>query len=135
MPSKFVVPNSSDWPEQTWGMRLGQTVSNIRRDNVYKKQREDLINMGFEFTSCKNYKYELIKSALLRYEELHNNLRIPRQYVIPHDRPEWPTEMWGMQLGRTVTNIRLGNTYKDMRDDLFDLLNLSFCLKENKTKL
>ena len=30
VPVAFVVPSSGPWAEETWGMRLGKTVSNIR---------------------------------------------------------------------------------------------------------
>ena len=85
--------------------------------------------MGFEFNSRKNNKYELIKSAILIYRKLNDNLRIPHSYVIPYDRPEWPEVMWGMRLGRTASNMRKGLIYKDMEDDLFNLLNQGFCLE------
>jgi hypothetical protein len=32
---RFVVPKDEEWPEETWGMKLGRTVSRIRSSNAF----------------------------------------------------------------------------------------------------
>ena len=55
VPVAFVVPSSAPWAEETWGMRLGETVSNIRTHGQYLKgedaaeRRAWLEQMGFRW--------------------------------------------------------------------------------------
>lgn len=44
-----VASNTTDWPEVTWGMRLGLCVENIQRYNNYKKYRSVLEGMGMVY--------------------------------------------------------------------------------------
>lgn len=52
VPQPFVIPeNSSDWPEETWGLRLGARVNAIRSQGTFVKtnpsRREELNELGF----------------------------------------------------------------------------------------
>ena len=48
----FVVPsNTAEWPEATWGMKLGLCVENIQRYNNYKKYRGYLEGLGIKYGS------------------------------------------------------------------------------------
>ncbi len=54
VPQPFVVPEgSADWPEETWGLRLGARVNAIRSQGTFVKTnpaRKDLLNeLGFEW--------------------------------------------------------------------------------------
>jgi hypothetical protein len=43
----FLVPTEdAQWPSDTWGMRLGLIVKNIKVINTYAVHREDVIAMG-----------------------------------------------------------------------------------------
>jgi hypothetical protein len=43
----FVVPTKdAQWPSDTWGMKLGSIVNNIRYMNNHADHREDVIAMG-----------------------------------------------------------------------------------------
>jgi len=128
IPLKFVVPRTTEWPEESWDMSLGHCVSSIRIGMTFKQHKEDLIGIGFEYGTLKDYRFELIKKAVVLYYKLHMNLRLKNTYVVPH-RAEWPEEMWGMNLGNTAAKIRLGKIYKNKDNDLFNLLNLSFSMK------
>jgi hypothetical protein len=132
VPHSFEVPRTSDWPEESWDMKLGQSVSSIRIGMSFKQHKNDLRGIGFEYGTNRDRIFEVIKAALVLYHKLHMNFRINSKYVVPHDRPEWPVEMWGMKLGSTAANIRRGVTYKDKDKDLFNLLNLSLCIKDQK---
>jgi hypothetical protein len=47
---KFVVPTDDIiWSEETWGMKLGSVVSDIRRGESYVSKSGDLKSIGFDF--------------------------------------------------------------------------------------
>ena len=51
LPQRFTVPdNDKQWPQCTWGMKLGWTASSIRHTNAYKDHRHELEAIGFDFT-------------------------------------------------------------------------------------
>lgn len=54
VPQPFVIPEeSSDWPEETWGLRLGARVNAIRSQGTFVKsnpeRKEKLNELGFEW--------------------------------------------------------------------------------------
>ena len=55
VPQAFVVPSEAPWPEEAWGMQLGQRVSDIRRREDFVKhhpeRRAELDALGFRWNS------------------------------------------------------------------------------------
>jgi hypothetical protein len=54
VPYRFVVPSSAPWTEETWGMKLGIAVSNIRSYGIHlsddtPERKEWLDEMGFRW--------------------------------------------------------------------------------------
>ena len=53
VPQHFAVPESPDWPEEVWGLRLGSRVNAIRSQGTFVKnnpaRRELLSEMGFRW--------------------------------------------------------------------------------------
>ena len=50
VPFTYVIPSkSTDWPKNTWGMKLGFQVGGIRCQNYYKEHHAELAAMGFVF--------------------------------------------------------------------------------------
>jgi hypothetical protein len=51
----FVVPSEAPWPEEAWGMMLGNRVDNIRNREDYVKhhpeRRTELDALGFRWNS------------------------------------------------------------------------------------
>jgi hypothetical protein len=62
-------------------------------------------------------KFEFKKRILLRYKELHGNILVPRNFIVPWT-DNWPEEMWGVKLGYVVHNIRSGADTKVNREEL-----------------
>ena len=59
------------------------------------------------------YGWENIKTAFLRYKELHGNLSIPGSFVVPEGADGcWPAALAGMRLGAVLHGIRSGGHYK-----------------------
>jgi hypothetical protein len=122
VPSRFEVPDTSDqWPRETWKLKLGYFVANVRGRRSYKYKIEELSNFGFDFgvphSNNMKYGYDLVKRALLQYKALNGDVLVQALYVIP-SIPEWPCDMWGMKLGFISNNIRRGSSYADKREDL-----------------
>ena len=52
VPRTFTVPSgSSEWPECTWDMNLGNKVNKIRNAGNHSQHRTELIKMGFDYSS------------------------------------------------------------------------------------
>jgi hypothetical protein len=78
----FVVPKSDDWPEDLWGLKLGE---------------EGHSRLLMTDTS----QYELVSRACKKHKELHGrDTPIPLDFVVPSSDTKWPEEMWGMELGK-----------------------------------
>lgn len=48
---RFVVPSSIEWPEITWGLKLGNFVKYVQKKNAYAEHRSTLLEMGIIFKS------------------------------------------------------------------------------------
>ena len=120
VPCAFVVPSSVPWAEETWGMRLGNAVSNIRADGLYlkgdgaAKRRAWLDEMGFVWDEYER-RWEDARSALTTYKEVHGDLEVTRDFVVPSSAP-WAEETWGMRLGSAVRDIRIKGIYLNGED-------------------
>jgi hypothetical protein len=55
VPFTFIVPTGDrQWPEQTWGIKLGNIFCNIRTKNCYAERHEELRAMGFDLKKQRN---------------------------------------------------------------------------------
>mmetsp|Transcript_14269 Transcript_14269/g.13776 ORF Transcript_14269/g.13776 Transcript_14269/m.13776 type:complete len:511 (+) Transcript_14269:164-1696(+) len=135
----YVVPGTAEWPEECWGMKLGRVVSSIRTEFRYSDKHEELKNLGIviqtrqingiEVTKSKRHSsFDRIKVALLKYKEIHGDLLIKQDFVVPGETLDWPEDTWGMKLGGAVKKMRCtsaNNTFKDKQDELIALGLLS----------
>jgi hypothetical protein len=54
VPKKFMVPHDDvNYPVETWGMKLGFSVMNIRNQGAYSEHRVKLEELGFVFKKSK----------------------------------------------------------------------------------
>ena len=124
---KFIVPWSRDWPEEHWGLKLGDIVQNIRRGRMHADKKKELEAAGFDFAKQASIfglnatGWEVVKAALLAYKAQHGDVLVPKSFVVPSDDPRWPESTWGVKLGRIVDNIRHKGTYKTHKQDLLDM--------------
>ena len=55
VPYAFVVPSEAPWPQEAWGIKLGDRVNNIRSREDYVKdhpvRRAELDALGFRWNS------------------------------------------------------------------------------------
>ena len=121
VPKLFVIPKGREWPEDLWEIKLGCVVSNIRNNGQYSTYRSELEEMGFNFDSQRAaYGWETVKHALLTYKSLYGDLLVPLAFVIPTSR-DWPEELWDMNLGIAVSNIRNDGQYSTNRTELEEM--------------
>jgi acyl carrier protein phosphodiesterase len=108
VPYRFVVPSEVPWPEEAWGMKLGNRVDGIRSQENHVKhhpeRRAELDALGFVWDDLER-RWEEMHAALLAYHEVHGDLEVPQAFVVPSEAP-WPEEAWGMKLGKRVNKIR-----------------------------
>ena len=127
IPQKFSVPvNSTEWPEELWGMKLGVKANDIRR-GCFAEHKEELDKIGFVW-DVRTHRFGLIKKALLIYREIEGTLDVRQAFVVP-SQPRlnqgaweniWPRELWGMKLGNRVRDIRQGR-YAKFREELDEI--------------
>lgn len=122
---KFIIPWIDIWQEEMWGLKLGQLVCiQIRNQEKYKEQKEDLIRIGFNYHRQKisAHGFEKIRSALLIFKQINNHTLVPNKYVIPEATAEWPEKYWGMKLHSVLQDIKRGHAYTDEnRQELLDI--------------
>ena len=89
-------------------MKLGGRVDDIRQKEIYVKdhpeRRAELDALGFVWDDLER-RWEETRDALAVYKELHGDLQVTREFVVPSEA-SWPKEAWGMKLGYSVSNIR-----------------------------
>jgi hypothetical protein len=137
VPYKFVVPeppaemaNVSDewpWPEQLWGLPLGQRLKDIRLTGAYLKgndqeaRRRQLEAMGFIW-DVREHRFQRFYAALQHYAKLNNEgvysqdgkripIHVPMRFVVPSNDYTWPSELWKFNLGKTTSAVRLRRLY------------------------
>lgn len=121
VPRHFIVPNTTNYEQRSWGMKLGSIVSNIRTGkSCYVDRKDELIKMGFAFDAI-HAKFELLKKALICYNNKPNYVKLPvnSKFVIPRTN-EWPEEIWGVKLGTGISDIRRGR-YREKEHELRDI--------------
>jgi hypothetical protein len=113
VPNSFVVPQEEPWPEESWGLRLGNVTDAIRSKGTYTRTHperlQQLEGMGFVFDDQKR-RWEETKSALKLYHEEHGHMDVPYSFVVPRE-DSWPEETWDKQLGKYLNQMRSNNRY------------------------
>jgi Fe2+ transport system protein FeoA len=130
VPYSFVVSEGdANYPADTWGMNLGILVCTIRNNGDHLKYKERLTALGFVYESVSDVQFDVIYSALQAYKAVHDNLLVPRKFIVPQDDVRFPADTWGMKLGHNVKNIRARGDYSEHRAKLEEL---GFVFKKNK---
>ena len=116
----FEVPtNSTHWPEETWGLKLGTIVRNIRSGDSHADMRDDLLNVGFCFNTVQA-RYDVAKVALVQYKKLFGNMSVPSKFKVPNDSINWPKKTWGLHLGLIAGSMRRGS-YAEKHAELAEI--------------
>ena len=95
-------------------MKLGNRVNSIRNGttSVSDEQHNQLDVLGFRWDTAKKDTrgFSSTLLALQTYNIIYGNVEVPREFVVPVNDSAWPEEVWGMNLGDRVNNIRNGTT-------------------------
>lgn len=90
VPSQFVVPRSSKWPNELWGYRLGERCTQVRQKELYIKGEPHrikiLADLGFYVAggSNSNLRWLEVVHAAAVYSQMNNNqLEVPTNFVVP----------------------------------------------------
>ncbi len=90
VPSQFVVPRSSRWPNKYWGYRLGERCTQVRQKELYIKGQPHrikvLADLGFYLSggSNSNLRWLEVVHAAAVYSQMNNNkLDVPTNFVVP----------------------------------------------------
>ena len=104
VPRGMVVPSESNvWPENLAGLRLGAIVDSIRDGKIHTQHREELLEIGFDYSKQLKFRFGPIKLALLTYKGLYGDMNVNPLLEVPGDNDVWPKETWGIKLGMGVT--------------------------------
>ena len=121
VPQNFVVASENPWPPETHGLKLGKITTAIRTGNAWRQKKAELRKMGFVFDNVRKLRWKTqVYPALRRYKELHGDLQVPINFVVPNFN-EYPIATHGVKLGLIVKSIRDKNYYKSNRQDLEDM--------------
>jgi hypothetical protein len=130
IPRSFVVPrDDSDWPRQLWGLKLGVKAQGILHSGHFIKYRAEFDRLGLtEKLGPVDDRAQQLMLAIKTYKLVYrisegSPVAIPLSFVVPHDSPDWPQELWGLKLGEKVDNILQGH-YAEYQDE-FDALGLT----------
>lgn len=132
VPRNFVVPQGDDrYPDDTWGKNLGKIVQHIRNKGGFPEHRQALIDLGINFevekNDCWNFLTQIYPS-LKAYKVIHGDLLVPESYEVPQDDKRYHVDTWGMKLGISVKNIRIGGDYIQYKERL-TALGLNYDVK------
>ncbi|RLN70756.1 hypothetical protein BBJ28_00011573 [Nothophytophthora sp. Chile5] len=111
----FVVPSEAPWPKDSWGLKLGDTVKNIRRgayDTQTRASRKDLDALGFVWNARHRVEKtvrHVVLPALTTYRRLHGTQGfVPTDFVVPENDANWPALARCFKLGQWISRVRSG---------------------------
>lgn len=112
IPRSFVVPTSSEWPQEVWSMKLGINYSNVRFLRTFRPMKE-ILERKTQFDFSRNQRKEseerikLCLQALRSYQRLHGSVvSLPRTFIVPHADSAYPPATWGILLGPILDKLK-----------------------------
>lgn len=117
IPRRFVVPSSSEYPEEWHGIDLASSVYDMRWWKLNVRSNADRVSelntLGFVWERLQP-EWNLVLEALVTYSMLHGHVRVPSSFVVPHDGDEeeaFPRATWGIRLGNAVHRMRIRHDF------------------------
>jgi len=90
VPSLYIVPRNSEWPDELWDYRLGERCTQVRQKELYIKNQPNrikiLADLGFYVAggSNSNLRWLEVVHAAAVYSQMNNNkLDVPTNFVVP----------------------------------------------------
>ena len=86
--SDFVVPSEAPWPEDAWGMKLGNRGGQHPQPGDLPRGPTDRVaelnRMGFIWDVYEEH-WQRILDSLHVYKELHGDLEVPQEFAVPSE--------------------------------------------------
>jgi hypothetical protein len=132
VPTRFVIPKNTDWPQDLWGYKLGEKCNHVRQKGLYIKnnphRQRRLQEIGFMPSGNTSLGWLEVVHAAAIFSQLNNrNLDVPINFVVPappHHKEgrsseivgsdeawPWPEHLWGFPLGQRLKDLRLKGHY------------------------
>ncbi len=110
IPRPYVVPVDSEFPVETWGLKLGNFLSNVRYRGDYIKKgnnREmfEKLGLSMDHVGTDTRHWDYVYSALQVYKQEYGHVAVPSDWAVPSCQP-WPEQIWDLKLGYRCNNIR-----------------------------
>ncbi|OWZ09364.1 hypothetical protein PHMEG_00017946 [Phytophthora megakarya] len=107
VPYEFVVPSEAAWPEDTWGLDLGNRLRLFTRGRCSPFKCSLLHTIGFPFPDWKSYVWEeQIIPSLRVFQEQEGHLFVRQHFTVPIGNSKWPRAAWGVKLGSQCQLMR-----------------------------
>jgi hypothetical protein len=101
IPVNYIVPtNIGLWPQETWGLMLGQRFQAIKHNQRHPHLRSILHSLGYNLQNKQRIivNIHLVNEALEVYYHLYQTWRIPTDYRIPINDTNYPSIFQGKRL-------------------------------------
>lgn len=113
VPSKFIVPNNSSWPEYFWGLKLGH-----RLHTSSKSYQQKLFDAGYPIKRIRDRRNSSSLIQIIRlFKEKYGHVNVPSNFVVPSD-DAWPKSFHGIKLGYRIGHIRNRGDFPELREEL-----------------
>ncbi len=116
IPVKFVVPHTPNWDAEYRGIKLGQYISNIRRNlkdnrSYHPNILNQLYEMGF-IQNSRHDKHDRILLAFREYKSKFGHCDVLSSFKIAKDDENWHKDVRGLNLGGILERMRTQPTSK-----------------------
>ena len=109
-------------------------INDTKRHKRYTELNENDIStlngIGFKWDIRNRLNAIDLLNILVLYKEVHGDICIPVNYVIPSKSP-WPRSLYGWKLGHRISHIRNRGDFSDYREE-FDSLGFQWDVWRDK---
>lgn len=115
---EFVIPSDDiRYPAETRGLKLGMWVNNLRKKGYYQEHRQTLLDFGLDlvYRPTRKANYRLYYDATVAYKQIHGNVEVSTDFVVPLNDERYPEKSRGTKLGAFLNDLQLGS-YSDHRE-------------------
>lgn len=128
VPLSFVVPkDDQQWPVDTWNMKLGSNVKNIRNLHISKKIRARLEELGFDYDYQKKpHDFEDLFLGLVAFKREHGHFLVPQMFVVSEDDARYPPGLRGSSFGMAVATMLRKRYYFKQHEERLESIGFRF---------
>jgi hypothetical protein len=126
----FQIPkDDTSWSENVRGIDLGNILFKMRHNRLHFTIHPQLTAMGVDLSTTVSVDRSINIVLFKKYNEIYGNLKIPKDFIVPHDNEKWPQIYWYYEFGAYVQAIRadlIRNSHKYRKEDIDVLENWGF---------